>query len=139
MSKRDIDLALPVSTPFFKLQISGDVSIEDDVLKRVLALILVHSDPDNTYTLDGLHPQELISRATTNGIDGYLERLNIIGGTLVEEINADLVEDDADPSEALSSIIVAARDGESATAPRIVIEIIRVTGERTQAELRPHE
>lgn len=139
MDKRDIALTLPASSPFFKLNIVGGVLLEDNVLQRIITLLLIHNSPNNEYTLDGLHPQELVSMATTAGMDSYLERLNIIGGSIVSDINNDLMRDGADPSEEISSIAFAAREGESPSSPRILVRIVRVTGEQTIAELRPHE
>lgn len=139
MTKRDIELTLPVDTPFFRLNIVGGTLLDDNIMQRIVTLLLLHNDPDNTYTLDGLHPQELISRINTGAVDSYLERLNIIGGKLVADINADLSGDDADPSEELSSIAFAAREGESPNSPRILVRVVRVTGESTIAEINPHE
>jgi hypothetical protein len=139
MGRRDIELAIPVDIPFFKLQASGGTLSDDNILQRVLALLLIHCDPDNTYTLDGLHPQEVIARTTTGGVDECVERLNIIGSSLTDDLNNDLADDDADPSEAISSISFAARAGERADSPRIVVRILRATGEQLTAELKPYD
>ena len=136
---RDIELFAPANESMYKLSISGNALQTDNALQRVITLLLIHSSPANEYTLDGLHPQDLIARATTGGMDSCLERLNIIGASLVSDINNDLEQTDADPSDALSSISFTAREGESASSPVIVVQVVRVTGESTIAEITTHE
>jgi hypothetical protein len=89
--------------------------------------------------MDGLHPQELIARATTGGLDSCLERLNLIGGAITRDINSDLRSDGADPQEALSSVSFAAKEGSAKTSPTIVVRITRIDGASTTAEINTND